>query len=107
MKASARSKHAAFAGVHAVRDFEAGDAGVGDLHAGEEFRDDAEDFAAGGKGCVRDGAHQADAATAVDEADAGLGEALAHGCCGGEPGGVPALAGAAEDDDGFGQGRDL
>ena len=56
---------------------EVGDVGVLELEGIEEGGDDAGDVAAGGEGGIGDGAHHADAAAAVDEADLALGEVLA------------------------------
>ena len=57
-------------------------------------------LAAGGDDGVGDDAHEADLAAAVDEADAGAGEAAAEVGGGGAVGGAVAVAGAAEDGDG-------
>ncbi len=54
--------------VHALGHVQRGQAGVGDLHAGQELGDDAGHQPAGGQRRVGHRAHQPDAAAAVDQA---------------------------------------
>ncbi|MCY1431027.1 hypothetical protein D9M71_469880 [compost metagenome] len=62
----------------------------------QALRNDADDFAAGGQGCIRHHAHQADRAAAIDQAYATLGEMPAEGFGGFAVDGIGAGAGAAE-----------
>ena len=62
--------HEGFALVHGIDDAKLGEAGVGDFHFDEGLRDDAGDGAAGGEDGVGEGAHEADAAASVNEAEA-------------------------------------
>ena len=54
---------------------------MGQLAIDEALRDDADHLAAGRQGRVRDDAHEPDAAAAVHDADAALGQTLADGPC--------------------------
>ena len=95
-KASDSSYRTALSGVHAVGDDHLGDVCMGDLPLRQELRDDPEHGAAGLEDGVGDDAHDADPAAAVDQADAGLSEAVAERAAGGGVGGVDPDAGAAE-----------
>lgn len=53
--------------MHGVNDVELGDAVVGDLEIDEDFGDDSDDVALGGKSSFRNGMHEADVGTAIDE----------------------------------------
>ena len=74
MKPSARAGHLGLALVERLDDAQLGQAGVCQLAIDQPARDDADDLAAGRQRRVGDGAHHADAAAAVDDADPALGE---------------------------------
>lgn len=91
--------HEGFAGVHGVGDVQLGDALVGDFQIDQNFRNDADDFAAGGQGCFCCGAHEADLGSAVDEADVVLGESASESFGCGTIAWVRSISGGTEDSD--------
>ena len=68
---------------------------VGDFSLRERLRDHADHFAAAGKDCIGNDAHQPDVATAVDETDLARCQHGAHRLCGFAIEGLSAQAGAA------------
>src|SRR5690606_14335664 len=92
-------EHAHLAFVHGAHDLQLGQAAVGDLPVGQLLGDHAGDLAAGGQHRVGDGAHQADVAAAIDQAQAFLGDAVAEGDGALGIGGLGAGIGAAIDTD--------
>jgi hypothetical protein len=70
--------HECFAGVHGVGDVKLGEAVLGDLEIDEDLGDDADNVAACSERSLGDGAHEAYAGAAVDEADTTLGKGAAE-----------------------------
>jgi hypothetical protein len=87
--------HEGLAFVHGGDDAEVFEALMGDFLRDERFGDDADDFAAGSERGIGDGAHQADATAAEDEADVALGEERAEIAGGPGISGPGAAVGAA------------
>ena len=94
--------HAGLALVHGGNELEGGEGLVGDFAAGEDVREDADDWSAAGEGGVGDCAHEADRGAPVDEAEMGGGDGSAEGAGFSEEGWIAAEGGAAVDGDAAG-----
>ncbi|MNN07652.1 hypothetical protein D3C81_1204820 [compost metagenome] len=82
--------------MHAIDDFQAGQAAVADFGIFQGLGDDTDHFTTGGHGRIGNDTHQADGTTAIDQGQAALGDGLAEGDGGFPVSWVDAGAGATE-----------